>query len=109
MSEERKVGAGDGHTFVVDSRSLEAENARLRDDLTREQNRSQMYADIVRGVAVALHGPGYTDASKLPEEVEALKALLSEAADYTRHPDYDWPVEFSRQVSDALDAAKGGE
>ena len=44
------------------------------DDLTREQNRSQMFAELVRGVAVALHGPGYSDTSKLAEEVGALKA-----------------------------------
>ncbi|CAB4159316.1 hypothetical protein UFOVP707_77 [uncultured Caudovirales phage] len=53
---------------------LLAELDRLRDDLTRERNRSQMFAELVRGVAVVLHGPGYSDTSKLPAEVEALKA-----------------------------------
>ncbi len=36
-----------------------------------------------------------------------LLAALKEAADYTRHPDYDWPVEFSRQVSAAIAKAEG--
>ena len=60
--------------FVEASRLNRREINRLRDDLTREQNRSQMFADLVRGVAVVLHGPGYSDTSKLPAEVEALKA-----------------------------------
>jgi hypothetical protein len=38
-----------------------------------------------------------------PELLEALR----EAADYTRHPDYDWPVEFSRRVSAAIAKAEG--
>jgi hypothetical protein len=38
-----------------------------------------------------------------PELLEALR----EAADYTRHPDYDWPVEFSRRVSAAIAKATG--
>lgn len=38
-----------------------------------------------------------------PELLEALR----EAADYTRHPDYDWPVEFSRRVSAAIAKADG--
>ncbi len=37
---------------------------------------------------------------------EALDALR-EAADYTRHPDYDWPVEFDRRVSVILAKAGG--
>lgn len=37
-----------------------------------------------------------------------LLELLREAADYTRHPDYDWPVEFSRRVSAAIAKATGG-
>ncbi len=36
-----------------------------------------------------------------------LLSALKEAADYTRHPDYDWPVEFSRQVSAAIAKAEG--
>lgn len=38
-----------------------------------------------------------------PELLEALR----EAADYARHPDYDWPVEFSRRVSAAIAKAEG--
>lgn len=45
-------------------------------ELDGERARSQMYADLVRGVAVALRGPGYSDTSKLPQEVAALKAEL---------------------------------
>ena len=36
-----------------------------------------------------------------------LLELLREAADYTRHPDYDWPVEFSRRVDAAIAKATG--
>jgi hypothetical protein len=36
---------------------------------------------------------------------QALEAL-AEAADYTRHPDYDWPAYFSRQVADAITALR---
>jgi hypothetical protein len=38
-----------------------------------------------------------------PDLLEALR----EAADYTRHPDYDWPVEFSHRVSAAIAKAEG--
>lgn len=48
--------------------------AELLAELDGERNRSQMYADLVRGVAVVLHGEGWSDTSKLPAEVEALKA-----------------------------------
>lgn len=40
---------------------------------------------------------------------DALLEALKEADDYTRHPDYDWPVEFSRRVSDAIKKAEGGQ
>jgi hypothetical protein len=36
-----------------------------------------------------------------------LLELLREAAGYTRHPDYDWPVEFSRRVDAAIAKATG--
>ena len=36
-----------------------------------------------------------------------LLELLREAAGYTRHPDYDWPVEFSRRVDAAFAKATG--
>lgn len=40
-----------------------------------------------------------------PDLLEALK----EAVKYTRHPDYDWPVEFSRMVDAAIAKAEGKE
>jgi regulator of replication initiation timing len=115
------------------------ENARLRDDLTRERNRSQMYADLVRAIAVALHGPGYTDASKLAEEVaslraenEALRKTLRDVATIAHNGGMadltQWhamnsirrltisawdrsgsTAEQRRRVDAAIDAAKGGE
>ena len=48
--------------------------AELLAELDGERARSQMYADLVRGVAVVLHGEGWSDTSKLPQEVAALKA-----------------------------------
>jgi hypothetical protein len=36
------------------------------------------------------------------ERVAQLNWLLSMANEYTRHPDYDWPLDFSRDVIAAL-------
>ncbi len=55
---------------------------------------------VVRGIANA-------DDARLIASAPDLLAALKEAADYTRHPDYDWPVEFSRQVSAAIAKAEG--
>lgn len=40
-----------------------------------------------------------------PELLEALE----DAADQTRHPDYDWPLWLSQKVSAAIAKAKGGK
>ena len=83
----------------------------LRDELTREQARSQMYADLVRGVAVVLHGPGYSDTSKLPAEVEALKADAERYRWLLRnYLSFDACAQAIKHGSldAAIDAAKGG-
>ena len=58
--------------------------AELLAELDGERNRSQMYADLVRGVAVVLHGEGWSDTSKLPQEVAALKAKRKPLTDHQR-------------------------
>lgn len=98
--------------------------AELLAELDGERNRSQMYADLVRGVAVVLHGEGWSDTSKLPEEVASLRAEVE-----ALRPDAEryraWRREFvgasigsisallayastSDDVDAAIDAAKGG-
>jgi hypothetical protein len=37
-------------------------------------------------------------------ERDRLRALLEMAAEYTRHPDYDWDIGFARDVAAALEA-----
>lgn len=69
---------GRGDYVQADARLIAACNpanvAELLAELDGERARSQMFADLVRGVAVVLHGEGWSDTSKLPEEVAALLA-----------------------------------
>jgi hypothetical protein len=88
-----------------------------------------MFADLVRGVAVALHGDGWSDTSRLPEEVASLRAEVEalradgERLDYIASnarcdPKMDgqhvwWPTSFNHRLVGpnlraAIDAAKGG-
>ena len=57
-------------------------------------------------VAQTLGGNDEANARLIAAAPDLLEALR-EAADYTRHPDYDWPVEFSRRVSAAIAKAEG--
>ena len=88
-------------------------------ELDGERNRSQMYADIVKSVAVVLHGEGYSDTSKLAHEVEALKAdaeryrwLRDSYWNIVTHEDVWNAIEYcprgADQLDAAIDAAKGG-
>ena len=93
--------------------------AELLAELDGERNRSQMYADLVRGVAVVLHGEGWSDTSKLPEEVASLRAeveaLRADAERYRllRNASMDERNRLEHYAGPALDAAidtaKGGE
>jgi len=40
----------------------------------------------------------------LRKELEHLKALLSDVAKQTRHPDYEWPMDLQREVDEVLRA-----
>lgn len=53
--------------------------------------------------------PPSNEDKRLIAAAPELLAALQEAADYTRHPDYDWPVEFSRQVRDLIAKATGAK
>jgi hypothetical protein len=65
-------------------------------------------ADVIDNdpTSAAHHDEAAAELRRLHAENEALRAALTEAAGYTRHPDYDWPVEFSRMVDAAIDAAR---
>lgn len=103
-----------------------ANPSELLAELDGERNRSQMYADIVRAIAVVLHGEGWSDTSKLAQEVEALKAdaeryrwLASHCKSYDEPYKGGWSIHIQGAVparhdcEDAIDAAidvaKGGE
>lgn len=65
-----------------------------------------------------IYGPACPELSEVGQQALAnarliaaapdLLELLREAADCTRHPDYDWPVEFSHRVDAAIAKATGG-
>lgn len=105
--------------------------AELLAELDGERARSQMYADLVRGVAVVLHGEGWSDTSKLPEEVARLRAevealrkdaerlnFLASECEWNGYGLWlpEWAIAVGNEqaptVNDlraAIDAAKGGE
>lgn len=46
--------------------------------------------------------PVLSDLHRLKSERDKLRELLRDARDHTRHSDYDWDVDFARDVDRAL-------
>lgn len=51
--------------------------------------------------------PAAPQADELRSQRDELADLLEEAEEYTRHPDYDWHVEFSKRVRAAIAKVRG--